>query len=178
MNKSDFFSKFYNFALVSGKKGGLSPLVILTQAYLESGAGESSLSKKYNNFFGIKADSSWGGKKVLLTTREVKNGVEYFPKQYFRVYSSPSDSFNDHVAFLKRNPRYTKAGVFTYPDNPLKQIDSIARSGYATDPNYGKLLADVLNNFITVSNTQINPNNALVSILIPAFILFGLFLFK
>ena len=36
---------------------GLFPSVMIAQAALESGWGESGLSKKYNNYFGVKASA-------------------------------------------------------------------------------------------------------------------------
>lgn len=148
MTKEEFIKKYYNFASSAAAGSGLSPLLILSQAFLESGAGESILTKKYNNFFGIKADKSWQGKKVKLKTREQKpTGENYFIDADFRVYNNPADSFKDHIKFLKTNPRYTKAGLFTYPNNFAKQADTLQKAGYATDINYSKLLTQLGNNF-------------------------------
>ena len=140
MKQSEFIQKYGNFAQAAAKGSGISPLIILSQAFLESGAGESGLSKKFNNFFGIKADKNWQGKKVNLKTPEFENGKEVIKLQPFRVYNSPADSFTDHIKFLKTNKRYTKAGLFSYPDNFLKQADTLQQAGYATDPKYADKL--------------------------------------
>jgi flagellum-specific peptidoglycan hydrolase FlgJ len=157
MTKDEFIKKYYNFANAASRNTGISPILILSQAYLESGGAKSSLASKYNNFFGIKADSKWTGKKVLLKTREqTKDGKDYFINDYFRAYNSPAESFADHINFLKLNPRYKKAGLFDNPNNYAKQADSLQKAGYATDVNYAKILKDVGNNFVTTLK-KINP---------------------
>jgi flagellum-specific peptidoglycan hydrolase FlgJ len=148
MNQQDFFSKYSNFATASAQGSGISPLLILSQAFLESGGANSILSNKYYNFFGIKADTSWAGKKILLPTKEQdKTGNVSTVNQYFRVYTSPAESFSDHIKFLKSNPRYQKSGLFSYPDNFLKQADTLQTAGYATDINYASKLKNISTNF-------------------------------
>ena len=50
---------------------GFFPSVIIAQAAIESNWGQSALAAKYNNYFGIKAGSSWTGKTVNMQTNEV-----------------------------------------------------------------------------------------------------------
>jgi flagellum-specific peptidoglycan hydrolase FlgJ len=149
MTKEEFTKKYYNFANAASKGSGISPILILAQAYLESGGAKSSLASKYNNFFGIKATSNWTGKIVNLRTREqTKDGKDYFITAKFRAYNSPAESFSDHINFLKSNPRYAKAGLFNNPNNYALQADSLQRAGYATDINYSKVLKSISNNFV------------------------------
>lgn len=173
MKQSEFIQRYGNFAQAAAKGSGISPLIILSQAYLESGAGRSALATKFNNFFGIKADKSWQGKKVNLKTQEFENGKFVTKLQPFRVYNSPADSFADHIKFLKTNRRYKNAGLFTYPDNFEKQADTLQKAGYATDPGYADKLKKLSVNFNTVLN-KIKPvvkPAALALPLILAFIL-------
>jgi flagellum-specific peptidoglycan hydrolase FlgJ len=171
MTKEDFFKKYYNFAVSATNGSGLSPILILSQAYVESGAGKSLLAIKYNNFFGVKADKSWQGKTVILKTQEqTKTGEVYTINDKFRIYNSPGESFIEQIKFLKSNPRYTKAGLFTYPDNYAKQADTLQKAGYATDINYAKLLKDVSNNFVSVFN-KFKPQNTILALL-PIILLF------
>ena len=172
MSKEEFFSKYYNFAVSATKGTGLSPILILSQAYVESGAGKSSLAAKYNNFFGVKATPAWQGKTVLMRTREqTKDGKDYFINAKFRVYASPYDSFVEQINFLKKNPRYTKAGLFSYPDNFAKQADTLQKAGYATATNYAKVLTDVSNNFMSVLN-KIKPAAKPFAAVLPLALLF------
>ncbi len=148
MTKEEFIKKYGSFAIQSAQGTGLSPLLILSQAYLESGGAKSKLASVHYNFFGIKAGKNWQGKKVLLKTREQRpDGTEYFINSYFRKYDNPAQSFADHIKFLKTNPRYTKAGLFSYPDNYQKQADTLQKAGYATDISYASKLTSIANSF-------------------------------
>jgi flagellum-specific peptidoglycan hydrolase FlgJ len=172
MSKEEFFKKYYNFALAATKGTGLSPILILSQAYVESGGGKSSLAAKYNNFFGVKAGSTWQGKTVTLRTREqTKDGKDYFINASFRVYANPYESFMQQITFLKKNPRYTKAGLFSYPDNFAKQADTLQKAGYATDTRYAKILTDVSNNFLSVLN-KLKPVAKPIAAVLPLALLF------
>jgi flagellum-specific peptidoglycan hydrolase FlgJ len=134
------YIKQYTSAVINAAKGtGLFPSLFMAQAILESGNGQSTLAKKYNNHFGIKASKNWKGKVIDMNTREVFDGKEVYIKDGFRWYNNPLDSFIDRVSFLKNNPRYTKHGVFT-AQSPEAQADALQRAGYATAPNYAQTL--------------------------------------
>lgn len=138
-----FFSAYRNEAIKAAAGSSIFPDTILSAAYVESGAGKSQLSAKYNNFFGIKAYSDWKGKKVSLNTGEqTKDGKKYTIKQDFKVYDSPADSFRDYVKVVS-GTRYKKAGVLTAP-TPEAQIKAIKAAGYATALNYAEVLISVL----------------------------------
>ena len=110
MTRQDFFKKYWNFAQSATNGSGISPLLILSQAYLESGAGESVLAKKYNNFFGVKATQNWQGKTISLKTIEQdKQGKTYQIVSKFRVYNSPGEAFIEQIKFL--NGDYNKRTV-------------------------------------------------------------------
>lgn len=120
-------------AVVTYQLYGIYPSVTIGQKIQESGWKYTTSIK--NNFFGIKADSSWTGEKGLYTTKEVKNNVTYTVKAYFRHYNTPEEGILDHGAFFVKNQRYTKAGVFN-AKNGREQIQAIKNAGYATDPKY------------------------------------------
>jgi flagellum-specific peptidoglycan hydrolase FlgJ len=123
-------------------KIGCSPSAIVAQAVLETGWGQSAIG---NNVFGIKADSSWHGKRRKVRTREVLNDESVMVDDWFRDYDSVAESFADHFAFLERNGRYRAAGVFD-PDNTKtdrQYFEALQRAGYATDPNYANALTAV-----------------------------------
>ena len=62
----NFIGRIAPLAVEDMKKTGVLASLTIAQAILESGWGESTLAKNYNNLFGIKADSSWKGESVLL----------------------------------------------------------------------------------------------------------------
>lgn len=128
---------------------GLFPSVMMAQAILESSdangnPGNSSLARLHNNYFGIKADKSWPGSKVIFKTREVVNGVDKYVDAFFRKYPSVQSGFTDRVNFLIKNSRYKNAGVFTAP-TPEAQAQALKLAGYATDPNYATILINLIN---------------------------------
>lgn len=148
MTRKEYVQKFRNVVLEAVKGTGLFPSLTMAQAILESSdrsgvPGNSSLARIHNNHFGIKADKAWIGPKVNLKTREVIDGSEVVIGDYFRVYEDPTQSFRDRVAFLKRNQRYTKAGVFT-AKTPGEQAEALQKAGYATDPNYASILKKLI----------------------------------
>lgn len=144
MTRQEYIDKFKNIVIDSVKGTGLFPSVMMAQAILESSnkygvPGSTVLAKDYNNHFGVKADSSWKGKKVNLQTREVYNGKNVMIGDFFRVYNNPADSFKDRNEFLLRNSNYHRAGVFL-ATTPEMQAEALQKAGYATDPKYANVL--------------------------------------
>lgn len=128
---------------------GVFPQTLISQSIVESQKlidgiwypGESELSKKYNNFFGIKAGLNYTGDTIIMRTREVdQSGNDYYVDAKFRAYNSAKQSFKDYVKFLQDNPRYDGAlNAPTYQE----QIKAIAKAGYATDPNYANVVVSI-----------------------------------
>ncbi len=121
---------------------GLLPSVLIAQAALESNWGQSTLAKKYNNLFGIKAGSSWTGKTVSLKTREVKNGVSEYVTAKFRVYDNFAQSIADRNQLLLKNKRYA---AVPEAKTAQEQAQAIRAAGYATAQNYVTSLMQIIN---------------------------------
>lgn len=141
-----FFDKYKNYAMQTQILFGVPASITLAQAALESGWGESGLTKNANNFFGIKADSSWKGEKYLIGTKEYVNNGYITIQSYFRKYNSPVDSFNDHAKFLLNNSRYKGLfllDVYNYKD----WANGLKTAGYATAPNYGTVLINMIQQY-------------------------------
>ena len=123
----------------------LFPSVILAQSALDRGWGKSGLTRKANNFFGIKVRgrTPWSGDSIEMKTREVYNGKSVYVKEPFRKYDTAKDSFVDRNNFLLDNPRYRKNGVFD-AKTPIEQIEALKRAGYATATDYVDLITNIL----------------------------------
>ncbi len=150
MTRQQYIERFKQTIAEAAKGTGLFPSLMMAQAILESSdikgvPGNSTLARIYNNHFGIKADKSWAGKKVSLVTREVFDGKTVMMGDFFRVYEDAAQSFKDRVSFLKKNQRYTQAGVFS-AKTPEQQADALQAAGYATDPNYAAVLKSLIKN--------------------------------
>jgi flagellum-specific peptidoglycan hydrolase FlgJ len=154
---SDYIAKYSNDMIDACYNTGLYPSVMMAQGILESANGQSLLSAKYNNHFGIKAMGFWLGAKVLLDTTEEVKGKKDKIQANFRTYPNSFDGFVDRVNFLKSNPRYTKAGVFT-AKTPEAQAKALQAAGYATESTYANKLINIINTFNLKSLDAVVPN--------------------
>lgn len=128
-------------ARASYKRYGILPSITMAQAALESGWGKSAIG---NNLFGIKAGSGWTGKKQYVWTTEVINGVSQKVKAWFRDYDSISDSILDHGKLLGTSGYYARVrSAKNYKDASYE----LGRSGYATAPNYGGTIRNLIESY-------------------------------
>ncbi|MGG5314919.1 glucosaminidase domain-containing protein [Enterococcus sp. AZ072] len=122
---------------------GLYASVMIAQAILETGSGNSQLARPpHHNLFGIKG--SYQGKNVSFNTQEDKgNGQMYTIQSAFRQYPSYKESLEDYAALLKKgisgNASFYQA---TWRENAKNyQVATKALTGkYATDTTYDKKL--------------------------------------
>lgn len=145
MAPKDFFTTYASWAMDAQNKFGIPASVTLAQAALESGWGESGLTKSANNFFGIKdqANDEWYGAYVEKPTGEVFNGVKTTITSKFRKYSTPGESFKDHASFLLKNKRY--APLFKLePTNYIGWAQGLKAAGYATALSYDATLINMI----------------------------------
>ncbi|MEG2788621.1 MAG: glucosaminidase domain-containing protein [Romboutsia sp.] len=142
-----FIDSIKSSAIENYNKFNILPSITIAQAILESNWGESELSSKYNNLFGIKAHSSWKGHSVNVETSEHYNQII---KDEFRAYKSKSDSLKDHAKFLSENPRYKE--VLKKPTY-IQQSQELQNAGYSTvsDENgnltYKKLIDQIIQQY-------------------------------
>lgn len=142
MIPAEFIMRLANPAMESHRKTGVPASITVAQAALESGWGESGLTRAANNLFGIKADSRWRGEIVMLNTREfIRNQWVVVPAKW-RKYASWQASIDDHAAFLKLNPRYKVCFLCT---TASAFAQALAQAGYATDPDYASKLIALMN---------------------------------
>lgn len=159
LTPKQFVKSYLPFAKQSEDKTGISARFILAQAALETGWGTSAPG---NMFFGVKANVNRvpEEKRQLVTTKEVlsrsdvafpllisvtpmNNGKYlYVVKDWFRKYDSPEESFTDHARFFLDNKRYAKA--LEVKDDPYRFADEVAKAGYATSPDYAKVLKSII----------------------------------
>lgn len=136
MKKQDFIEKVASLVIAENeyRKNPLFSSVVIAQACLETGYGESSLMLKANAIFGIKASKTWKGKVYNAKTKECYDGVNYVTiNDCFRAYDSLADSISDYFDLICKNSRYRKALNSSSPEECIK---AIKEGGYATDPKY------------------------------------------
>lgn len=139
----DFVDKYGQLAFNTGKKYGIPYEAIIAQAAVESGKGNSQLTREANNFFGIKAGSSWHGPVWTGQTGEqTQSGQSYTVTASFRSYPTPQAGFDGYGEFITTNSRYKNA--LNYPGDPVQYITEIKNAGYATDTQYVQTLSRVI----------------------------------
>lgn len=133
-----YASRYAAYAMEQMRRYGIPASVTLAQGILESSNGESTLAKKENNHFGIKATRSWidgGGRYGLYTDDK--------PDEKFCSYDSVADSYEHHSRFLAENKRY--AGCFELQADDYKGwAQGLERAGYATGGNYASSLTNLI----------------------------------
>ena len=149
MQREDFIKMVEPMAVDVYEEYGIYPSVVISRAAIESDWGKSGLSKEGFNLFGIKADKSWDGKTISMTTKE---GYDDTEEAAFRKYRSFKESIYDYGKFLKENKRYEKAGLFK-AKNAKEQAQILENAGYATKENskgelvYADVLVNVIDNY-------------------------------
>ena len=118
---------------------------IIAQAIHESGWGESKLSAKYHNYFGLKCGTKWTGKSVNISTQEEYSaGTLTTISANFRAYDSMEEGVKGYFEFIQL-ARYSNLKGIT---SPRKYLETIIADGYAT----GKQYVDHVMNLINLYN--------------------------
>lgn len=144
MKPQDFIALIGPAARACHKSSGVPASITVSQAALESGWGESGLTKTANNLFGIKADSLWRGETVTLDTKEFIRRQWVVVPAKWRKYPTWQASVDDHAAFLKRNSRYKDCFLCVSAQTFAR---ALLKAGYATDPEYANKLIRLMDTY-------------------------------
>lgn len=142
MKPIDFIAKIANHAKEDMKTSKILASLTVAQAILESNWGESGLTVKGNNLFGMKArvNQPYG----LYDTREYVNQKWITIQAKFRHYKSWGESIADHSRLLSTAKRYKNlVGEKDY----RKAVREIYAAGYATDPLYPSKLLSLIERY-------------------------------
>ena len=94
MTKKDFITKYLPLAQKAGEAFRINPVVILAQAAIETGWGQSDLCLQHHNFFGITAYGKknvwWTGTSVQLSTNSLSSVP--IPTRYTLSWTMPACS--------------------------------------------------------------------------------------
>lgn len=154
--QQQFLNKAIPAATTASSNYGTYTSVMIAQAALESGWGQSSLAQEpNNNLFGIKG--SYNGQSVNMGTTEYGSNGYYNTNSQFRKYPSYTESFNDNGALLRNGISGSNnfySGTWVENANSGSQATQGLQGKYATDPQY----AAKLNQVIQANNlTQYDP---------------------
>lgn len=138
ISREEYIERYQLLAIEEMNRSGIPASITMAQACLESGNGNSILSQKSNNHFGIKCKSTWTGKTVKHDDDE-KN-------ECFRKYNTVEESFIDHSDFLMNNPRYYSLFQLP-PDDYVGWAHGLKMAGYATAPDYAQRLLKIIDEY-------------------------------
>ncbi|MGE4586579.1 MAG: glycoside hydrolase family 73 protein [Mangrovibacterium sp.] len=134
-SRKKYIETYRELAIIEMQRTGVPASIKLAQACLESNNGNSLLSRKSNNHFGIKCKSNWTGKRTFHDD-DSRN-------ECFRAYRSVEESYIDHSNFLAANPRYSK--LFRLKITDYKGwARGLKQAGYATNPHYAESLIRII----------------------------------
>jgi len=136
--RQQYIDKFARIAVLEMIEHHIPASITMAQACLESADGNSELTTKSNNHFGIKCKSNWTGPTVRHN--------DDFNNECFRKYKTAEESFKDHSLFLTSNTRY--GFLFAYDIRDYKKwAYGLKKAGYATDPAYPAKLIKIIEDF-------------------------------
>jgi len=144
-----YINLYKDVAIAEMKRMGVPADITLAQGILETESGNSILVKKSNNHFGIKCKDTWTGQTV--------SHDDDAAGECFRKYDSPEDSYRDHSNFLRGRDHY----AFLFKLNPTDYKGwayGLKKAGYATNPNYPKILIKTIEdyNLNALTKTAVN----------------------
>ena len=155
MKQSEFFSSLLPLARKAGEAFRINPAVILAQAAIESGWGQSDLASEHHNYFGLTAYGRsnvwWKGASIVLGAHSLR----------FRTYDSPGDSFMDYARLI----RSVYPFAADVSDDPKAFARKIAYSKYISEVNgdnraaYQALLVKVCRKISKLIPHPINHNS-------------------
>lgn len=132
-----YIEQWKSVAVENQAEYGIPASIIMAQALLESGAGQSELAVNANNHFGIKCTNEWLG-AVYYYDDDAKD-------ECFRQYANAAESFKDHALFLQR-PRYATCFEIV-PEDYEGWAHRLKECGYATDANYAPKLIKIIEDY-------------------------------
>jgi len=138
LSVEQYIKKYARYAVMSQRKYGVPASISLAQGIVESRSGNSSLARENNNHFGIKCFSK------TCNTGHCTNKTDDTHKDFFRKYKSPQESWEAHglhistgrYEHLKKHRRDYKSWAY-----------GLKRAGYATAPNYAKILINTIEKY-------------------------------
>ena len=144
-NVQSFLNTIGPVAQQVAQENGIYASVMIAQAALESGWGNSALSTQGHNLFGVKWNGT--GNYVMMPTQEYYGGQWHTINAKFQSYNSYYDSLTGYAKLIKNNfPNSTRANAAT-PQIAAANLKYGVYGSYATDPNYANSLDRMISDY-------------------------------
>lgn len=144
--KGEFENRFYPYAIQYQLEHDFNHKILLGTISLETHYGEKILDVIYkgericsSNLFNIKSFGGWEGKRGYALVEEHHGTNIVMVKQWFRIYDTIQESFDDYIKLVS-DPEKRYIEAWEYRHNPEVYTKMIDELGYATFPNYGKII--------------------------------------
>ncbi len=138
LSTTNYIDEYAGIAVNQMREYHIPASITLAQGILESRSGNSELTQKSNNHFGIKCHKNWNGGRTYHD--DDKKG------ECFRVYKNPMNSYNDHSRFLTERSRYKN--LFKLEKGDYKAwAKGLQKAGYATDKKYPQKLINIIEKY-------------------------------
>ena len=135
MTDKEFFERIKNDVIEDMKSSVILASLTASQGFIESNRGNSGLTQKANNLFGMKG--TYQGQSVTMKTKEYVNGKYIVVDAAFRKYPSWKASIADHSSLFNRLERYKNLrGLKDYK----LACKYVQQDGYASSPSYADTL--------------------------------------
>ena len=146
----EFIDKISESASEIGAEQDLYASVMIAQAILESGSGNSSLSSEPNyNLFGIKGTFE-SDSVAMLTLEDDGSGNYYQITGQFRKYPSYKESLEDYAKLLKGGTSFNEtfyAGTWKSKTTSFHEATQFLTGKYATDTRYAEKLDQLIETY-------------------------------
>lgn len=145
MTKQEFIPTIAPLIVAEGKKRGYTIFsAVIAQAIIESNWGQSGLTKRANNFFGLKCGSKWKGASVNMKTKEEYSvGTLTTIKDNFRAYPDVASGVAGYYDFIATK-RYANLKTAR---TPLEYCQFLKADGYATSSSYVNTLMNTIKKY-------------------------------
>ena len=138
MSTQQYINTYKDIAINEMHNSGIPASITLAQGVLETQSGNGWLVLNSNNHFGIKCKNNWTGATV--------NYDDDARQECFRKYNTAAESYSDHSAFLRNNPRYSF--LFQYQSEDYKSwAYGLKQAGYATSKTYPQQLIKIIEDY-------------------------------
>lgn len=138
----EFLKKIKPMIIADRNMNKICASLTAAQALIESNKGNSGLTIKANNLFGIKG--TYEGQCVQMYTKEYQLGHYVTVLSKFRKYPNWQTSIDDHSDIFNRLSRYKNLrGLMDY----RLATQYVKQDGYATSPTYTKTLRDTIEKY-------------------------------
>jgi uncharacterized FlgJ-related protein len=146
LNNNEFILKIAAYAIEDNRNCGVPASLTIAQAALESAWGNSGLTTKANNLFGIKGRGTVGS--VTMSTTEYVGGKPIKVDAAFRAYHNWGESIADHSKLITNGVSWNRnlyAKVLNKDGKTAAK--EVAAAGYATDPKYADKLITIMDTY-------------------------------